>query len=140
MTRALVDTNILIYSVDTREGEKHNAAVRVLDELTGTKTLVVSTQNLAEFSRVLLEKTSPPLKSNEVITSLYDFIRFADVVTYSEETVIRAVTMAKEYDVHFFDALLAATMQENGVSEILTEDTEDFRKIKWLTARNPLKG
>ena len=101
MTRALVDTNLLIYSVDKREGEKHEAGVKVLDELSGTKSLVVSTQNLASSHAYCSEKTSPPMESNELIGNLYDFIRFADVISYSEETVIQGSGHGEGCDVHF---------------------------------------
>jgi len=43
------------------------------------------------------------------------------------------------YKVHFWDALIAATMIENNVFTIFTENTKDFKKIKGITAINPLE-
>jgi predicted nucleic acid-binding protein len=70
---------------------------------------------------------------------VFDLAESSTVIAYNEHTVMDALMLSKQHKIHFFDALLAATMQENGISEILTENTEDFKKIKWLTVRNPIK-
>ena len=139
MTKVLVDTNILIYSVDELEGEKHLKAAETVQRLMESGEMIISSQNLAELSRVLLEKANPPQKHDDVTKYLFRFHKLGRVVDYNSETVIRAVMLSKEYKIHFFDALLVATMQENNVSEILTENIGDFKKISWLKARNPFK-
>jgi predicted nucleic acid-binding protein len=50
--------------------------------------------------------------------------------------------ISKQHKIHFFDSLLAATMQENGISKILTENVKDFNKIAGIEAENPfdMKG
>lgn len=140
MTKILVDSNLLIYSIDTREEHKHRQASEEILKLIERGELAVSIQNLAELSCVLLEKTDPPQNPDNVMNYIFRLHKLGSIIGYDHETVIRAISISKEYGIHFFDALLAATMQENGVSEILTEDTADFKKIKWLTVRNPLKG
>jgi len=140
MTKTLVDTNILIYAVERNEQSKHEAAIAVIDELSEHKDMVIGSQNLAEFSKVLLEKTNPPQKSSDIVTHIFDFISFGSVISYSEDTVVRAISISKEYGIHYFDALLVATMQENGISKIVTENTRDFKKIGWLEAVNPFKS
>lgn len=41
-----------------------------------------------------------------------------------------------EHDMHFWDALLAATMRRNGIFNIYTENAKDF-KASWISAVNP---
>jgi predicted nucleic acid-binding protein len=36
-------------------------------------------------------------------------------------------------------ALIAATMQENNLKTIYTENIADFKKVPWLNVVNPLK-
>ena len=84
-----------------------------------------------------MEKVSPPQKHDDVIKYVCRYLELSYVIRYDGNTVIRAVSIAKEYKIHFFDALLVATMQENGIEEIITENTEDFRKIQWLKVKNP---
>ena len=138
-TRFFVDTNVLIYSLDVEEPEKQDVADKLIKELLLKNEMVLSSQNLAEFSKVLLEQTNPPQNPESVMSYVYGFMNLGIVVDYSKETVIRAITINKEYKIHFFDALLVATMQENGIDNILTENTKDFSKVPWLNVRNPFK-
>ncbi len=138
MTKVLVDTNMLIYSVQKRE-QRHKKAVETIEKLVNEKRMVISAQNLAEFSRVVREKAEPAVDHETVKEYLFGFMKFSTVLEYSGTTVIGAVSLSKTYGIHFFDALLAATMQENGVKEILTENEKDFAKVKWMKATNPFK-
>jgi predicted nucleic acid-binding protein len=138
MTKVLVDTNILIYSVQKGE-KKHHKAVKAMEKLADREKLAVSTQNLAEFSRVLREKAQPEVDHETVKEYLFGFMKFSTVLEYSGSTVIEAISLSKTYGIHFFDALLAATMQENGIKEILTENEKDFAKVNWINATNPFR-
>ncbi len=137
MTNTLVDSNILIYSVQKTAGEKHEVASELIQGLMNSRRMALSTQNLAEFCRVALEKVSPVMTVEQVMTSLSGFSKLSAIIIYTDATVLRAVSISTKYQIHFFDALIAAAMQENGIEEILTENTEDFSKIPWIKARNP---
>ncbi len=139
MTRVLVDTNILVYSLHKREGEKHDACALLLSKLIDSNELVLSVQNLVELSRVLTEKTFPLLDKDLVRQYIYEFSKSATMIDYDSHTVMDALSTSKEYCIHFFDALLAVTMQENGITEIITENEKDFVKVPWLTVINPFK-
>lgn len=138
MSKVLVDTNVLIYSV--QKGEKrHKNAVETIEKLVNEKRMCVSVQNLVEFSRVLREKAQPGVDHETVKEYLFGFMKHSTVLEYSGGTVVEALSVSKAYGIHFFDALLAATMQENGIREILTENEKDFEKVKWMKATNPFK-
>ena len=139
MTNVLVDTNMLVYSVQAEAAGRHIIAKEALWALIDAKRISISTQNLAEFCRVMLEKSPKKQAAEDVEKSVSGFSKFASVLQYNGATVLRAVSLSSQYGIHFFDALIAATMQENGIAEILTENTEDFSKIPWIKARNPFK-
>lgn len=61
------------------------------------------------------------------------------VVEYDARTVADALAMHDRYGVHFYDALLAATMEQYGVTKIITENAGDFKGIEWLEATNPFE-
>lgn len=138
MTRTLVDTNILIYA-HKKDGAKHLPCAAAVNRLLDSDDMVLSIQNLVEFSRVLTEKASPSLDSEQVYQYVYDLSETSTIFSYSEHTVMSALIISKQYAIHFFDALIAATMQENGITKILTENTKDFKKIKWLEVDNPME-
>lgn len=138
MTNALVDTNVLIYSVDALD-VKHEIAVSLVQELATKRQLVISSQNLAELSRVLLDKVNPRQKHEDVIKYLFKFRTIGTIISYEAETVISAVDISNKYNVHFFDALIVATMQKHGISKIFTENIEDFKKVDWIEVVNPFE-
>ena len=55
--RVLVDTNILVYSVDRRDARKQTAAATALDELASAGLGVLSAQTLAEYYSALTSKS-----------------------------------------------------------------------------------
>lgn len=139
MAKVLVDSNILVYSVQREAREKHEISSTIIAELTASQNMCISIQNLAEFSRIVLEKTSPPLNPESAAGYVVDFSRFSSTLQYTGKTILSAISISSRYHVHFFDALLAATMQENSIEEIITENGGDFSKIPWIKARNPFK-
>jgi predicted nucleic acid-binding protein len=40
---------------------------------------------------------------------------------------------------NFWDALIVATMEENSIDTIITENEKDFKKVKWIKTINPFK-
>jgi len=58
------------------------------------------------------------------------------VFGYGAKTIIRAHEIRDEYRLHFWDALLAATMEENSVRTIITEDAH-FQSVPWISLQNP---
>lgn len=139
MTKILIDTNILVYAHHKKEGVRHTVSAELVNHFIDEETLILSIQNLAEFSRVLGEKVFPPLDKNLIRQYVFDLAACSKVIPYNTHTVMDALSLSKEYQIHFFDALLAATMQENGIDVIYTENTKDFGKIPWLKAVNPFK-
>jgi predicted nucleic acid-binding protein len=140
MTKVLVDSNILIYSLQKQALGKHDDANIILKELAKEGRLTLSVQNLAETSRVILEKsTMHDFDEDELASRLSTLAQLSFVIKYGPITVAQAIRLAKTYKIHFFDALLAATMQENAIDEIYTENIDDFKKIPWVKARNPLE-
>ena len=67
------------------------------------------------------------------------FSKSSTIIYYNAQTIMEALHISKEYETSFFDSLIAATMQENGIDNIITENENDFSKIPWLTVSNPFK-
>ncbi len=140
MTKILVDTNILIYSVLESDEKKHRIANDIVKDLVRSEEFVLSSQNLAEFCRVLLEKNKPRVESFELRNLVLGFLRFSSFISYSEMTVLEALSSCDEYKVNFFDALLIASMKENGIVNIMTENVSDFSRVPWLKVINPFEN
>ncbi|MBI5635810.1 PIN domain-containing protein [Candidatus Micrarchaeota archaeon] len=132
---ALIDTNVLVYAVDGGSS-KHEAAVRIVAERCRSETCLVSAQNLAEFVCVVTEKHKK-LTGEQANQFVSDLASNSIVLAYKASHVLRANQLRQAYATPFFDSLLAATMEDAGVYQIITENEKDFRKIPWLTVINP---
>jgi predicted nucleic acid-binding protein len=57
---AMVDTNVVVYSVDSAAGDRHDRAVDIIEQLALEARLVVSAQALNEFYVVVRGQRKPP--------------------------------------------------------------------------------
>jgi len=138
---SLIDSNLLGYVFDESEPEKK----RICKDLTaecwkGNKKYALSVQNLSEFYVVVTKKIEHPIPENVAKRFIELIIGFQGwhVLNISAHTVASAIDICTKYDIHYWDALLTATMRENEVFGIYTEDS-DFDKIPWLKVVNPFE-
>ncbi len=135
-----VDTNILVYAHKSDEGERHTVARRLLEQGTnGEIRLCISNQIMGEFCRVMRHKIKEPIPLKE-ITNMVEEIVGLDAwmkINYTHQTVKKALSLSP--DIFIWDAVIAQTMLENGITKIYTENTKDFENIKGIKAINPFK-
>lgn len=137
----LIDTNILVYAYDESEGKKHEICKRLIDECWRLREKYsISIQNLSEFYVVITKKIEYPVPMETAKEIIGDIIEFQNwvVIDYNAHTIPSAIEINIAYGVHYWDALLAATMRENNIFSIYTEDG-DFKNIPWLNVTNPLE-
>lgn len=136
--KAFVDTNILVYAYDKDAGKKHLISKKIIEEcITGARELYLSNQILAEFANVAANKLpNPPAKEeiNSIIVKINKISNWKKI-NYSTKTVESAL---QENGKDFWDKLIAATMKENNVFTIYTENTKDFKEMLGINAINPL--
>mgnify|MGYP001605305654 CR=1 FL=1 len=135
----LIDSNILVYAYEKEESSKKNKAKSLLDEcLLGAKEFALSAQNLSEFVSVAIKKGKLNLdEARNFADKIAQFQGFKKI-NYKAETVPLALDIMQQFKTSFWDSLLAATMRENGIFNIYTENVNDF-KMPWIKAVNPLK-
>ena len=133
----LIDTNILVYAIDKQEGTKNLKAKEIINKCwLGSENLAVSAQNLSEFVFVSTKKAKLDFKqAKDIVEYVVEFGGFKKI-NYSAETILQAIDIANEFKMPFWDSLLAATMRENGIFNIYTENAKDF-KMPWIKAVNP---
>jgi predicted nucleic acid-binding protein len=138
----LVDTNILVYSYDASEPEKQKVCCSLIKKCWMREvSYAVALQNLSEFYVIVTQKIEKPLSAEIAKKIVKDIIDFSNwqVVGFNDAAVITAIDLCMKYDVHYWDALLCATMKQSGITSIYTVNVKDFEKVPWITAVNPLK-
>lgn len=133
---ALIDTNILIYAY-AELSPKRQKAVEILQAcMLGKTRHFLALQNIGEFCSVALKKYS--LEIGEVMETAEELLQERNLVKlqYNGETLNCALAIMKQSRISFWDAVLAATMKENGIETIYTEDA-GFSKIDGIKCVNP---
>lgn len=135
----LIDSNILVYAFDKSEPEKQKICTELLDECwDGAREFAVSVQNLSEFYVIATNKIENPISRKTARIFVTSVVRFRkwNVINFDAEAVVDAIKLNETYGIHYWDAVLAATMKKHGIFTIYTED-KHFKNIPWLTMVNP---
>lgn len=138
----LLDSNILVYAYETAKPEKREKAKRIIARCySGKERLAFSAQNLSEFFVNITQKVPQPLSAGQAKTIIASILEIDDIPVFGvkAEHVQIAINTHIETGAHYWDCLLAATMIQNGIFEIYTENTKDFSKIPGIKAINPLR-
>lgn len=141
--RILVDTNVLIYATlrgDSRHG-KANDALELRRR--ASVELYVSVQNLAEMYPNLTGPKNNPPDSPEVARAKIDSIASLDRLTVLPlhlSITRKALQLCAIHSIsrqQYFDMQLVATMAEESIDLVLTENVKDFELIEGIRAINP---
>jgi uncharacterized protein len=139
----LIDTNILVYATGA-QSLQHAKAKELRDQAaTGQFEACIAAQILTEFYAVVTDPRrfqpalTPTQAQREMRTYLSSPLR---LILPKETTVTRMLNLLGSKSVkagRIFDIFLAATMLDNGVQRIYTENVGDFQGITGIDAINP---
>ncbi len=134
----LVDSNLIVYAYEKEESIKKERAKELLNQcLSGEREFAISSQNLSEFVSVTTKKGKLSIdEAKNFVIKMTQFRGFKKI-NYSTATIPDALDFVQQFKMSFWDSLLVATMRENGIFNIYTENVKDF-KMSWINAVNPL--
>ncbi|HEX3864109.1 MAG TPA: PIN domain-containing protein [Stellaceae bacterium] len=132
--RFTLDTNILVYSVDRRWGQKQQLAAHIVDKSIDADCRL-TLQSLSEFfSAVSRKGILPAIDAAEYVR---DWLVAFSCIAGSTAAVRTALTAATAGRASYWDALLIATSAEAGCRLILTEDLTDGGNLGGVEIHNP---
>lgn len=136
MMLAGIDTNILLYAVDSAgDPEKHRRAVDLLDRLGAGARGVLPLQALTEFYSVAVRKyrASPEQAASyvEVWSRVFPVREavFADVAD--------AMRVHRDHGIQFWDGMIWSVVRRVGGRVLFSEDLQDGRELEGLQFVNP---
>jgi len=130
-----VDTNILIYAHDRGAGEKRIQATRALERLWDEQTGRVSVQVLQEFYVTATQKLKTPRASAREIVQIYTpWVQYPT----TPETILLASELSERAQLSFWDALIVASAEQVGATQLYTEDLNAGQIIAGVKIVNPL--
>ena len=131
-----VDTNVLIYAIDSSQGSKHKLATKLLLRAAIMRQPLML-QSLNEFAAVVTRKRL--VSASQVVKILRFHEKSFDIIPPNSEDLFAAVHAQQAHNLSFFDALLWATSKRAGCRLLLTEDFQDGRSLEGVHFVNPFK-
>lgn len=140
----LLDTNILVFA-HNKKSPYHSQANRLVKDAFQLKfQACIAQQNLLEFFSVITDsrRIQKPLLPQTALRWLNAYLRSTKIIKIypSSDTLANTIAMAKVMSLsraEIFDSYLVATMQENGISTIYTDNISHFQKYSEIKAINP---
>ena len=139
---SLIDTNILIYAYDSDEGAKNSIASKLLEKIMMNKmNIALSTQNLSEFFVNVTKKIERPLSVDLAKKNIADWASLSNIkiLEINASNVLDAINISADFNIGYWDSLIASVMHANNINIIITENEKDFKKIPWIKVINPFR-
>jgi len=134
-----IDTNILVYAVDTSEPQKQAQAIQLLDDLSKrSEPLVLLWQVAVEFIACLRrwENANRITRAN-VLAYQTQFLDPHMIVMPSPSTLQSSLDLSDRYSLSHWDSLLIAACLDAGVQSLYSEDLAAGMKYDSVSVINP---
>lgn len=134
--RSFVDTNVWVYALDAADPIKQ-ATVRSL-LARDAPNLVVSPQVMGELY-VTLTRRGRPAMDPEAAQAAVRRLGELHVVPLEARDVVRALELAADGQLAYWDALIVASARASGCARLLTEDLAHGTVIDGVRIENPFR-
>jgi predicted nucleic acid-binding protein len=132
--RFTLDTNVLVYCVDSAAGPRRETARRVV-EAAARRDCRLTLQAVSEFYAAATRKGMMP--RSEAAAQANDWLDLFPAIAASPGAVRAALAAAATGRAAYWDALLLATAAEGGCGAVLTEDLADGATLEGVRVVNP---
>lgn len=129
MNKILVDTNVLIYSID-EDSKYFDSAQKIFSE---ELELYTTSKNLSEFLTVVTRFSQNSLSLKEALLVIEDFINTMTILYPTKETFLVFRDLLKKYQpvglqIHDYEILSIGLA--NQIDTVATFNEKDFKKVK----------
>jgi predicted nucleic acid-binding protein len=126
-----VDTNVLVYLLSA-DDEKAEASARLLGS-----NAVISVQVLNELANVARRKCG--LDWSELDEFMAGIRRVCRIVPLTVETHEQGLSLAQQYQLSIYDALIVAATRQSGCGTLYSEDLQHGMRFGSLRVSNPFR-
>ena len=129
------DTNILVYAEALDDPFQRHIKSRSLLGKATLSDAVIPLQVFAELSNVCNRKNI--LKPLDLATRIAEYESFFQTPANDMRDILLASTIAEQFKIQYFDALISAVAVRAGATILLSEDMHDGLEIGGLKIINP---
>jgi predicted nucleic acid-binding protein len=136
VAKGFIDTNVLIYQLDSRDKGKQKKCRDLVKTLVANHEAVISTQVLQEFYVACTTK----LKIKPILVKgiMHGFENM-EVVSIGTELINEAIDTSIQYKLSFWDSLVVVSAESAKCQFLYTEDLNEGQIIRNVKIQNPLK-
>jgi predicted nucleic acid-binding protein len=134
-----LDSNVLIYQLDTRDRRKHAIADAIVAEGMASQNACISYQVVQECLHVALRKAEVRLDAAQAAQWLDVVLAPLMTVASSAALYRRAIELQHRTRFGFYDSLVVAGALEAGCTTLLTEDLQHGQQIDSLHIVDPFR-
>jgi predicted nucleic acid-binding protein len=132
--RYFLDTNILVYALDSGSPEKQKKCREIIAQLADSGDGIVSTQVVQEFYVAATRKLGvDPLVAKGVLKTFAVF----EIVQVSTLLIQEAIDCSILNQLSFWDSLILAAAASAGCSVVMSEDLNAKQTILGVKIQNP---
>jgi predicted nucleic acid-binding protein len=135
--KSFLDTNILIYQMDSRDVVKQKKCRELVRALVLKHEAVISTQILQEFYVACTAK----LKVKPILVKgMMHGLQNMEVVTVGPDLINEAIDTSVQYQISFWDSLVVVSAESAKCQYLITEDLNGGQVIRSVKIQNPMKS
>lgn len=135
--RYCMDTNILIYSIDSQAGNRHQNAIKLMQEMMSSDC-VLTLQSLGEFFHASTRKGKMP--KQDAIAQVNDWMSLFPIINALPTTLKMTMKAVDEHQFSFWDAMILETAVQAGVTHLYSEDMQHKQSWKGMVIENPFNN
>lgn len=132
-----LDTNIFVYSFDSRARDKARKAGQLIRRAVDTGEGIVSYQVVQEFFNVALRRFSPAMSTVEAEQYLITVFRPLLAVHSSPAIFMEALRITGKHRLGWYDSIIVAAAVESRCDVLYSEDLQHGREMDGLRIQNP---
>lgn len=135
--RFFLDTNIFVYSFDKNAPKKADRAAKLIRRAIEVGQGIVSYQVVQEFFNVALRRFAKPMSGADAEQYLSTTFRPLLAVHSSHGLYSRALQLAREHSLSWYDSLIVASAIEGRCGVLYSEDLQHGQRFGGLRIENP---
>lgn len=135
--RFFLDTNIFVYSFDKNAPKKADRAAKLIRRAIEVGQGIVSYQVVQEFFNVALRRFAEPMSGADAEQYLSTTFRPLLAVHSSHGLYSRALQLAREHSLSWYDSLIVASAIEGRCGVLYSEDLQHGQRFGGLRIENP---
>jgi len=135
-----IDSNVLIYQLDTQDPRKHAIAEGIISQAIATENACISFQVVQECLNTVLRKAEVRLDPAAARIWLDTVLAPLCKVQPSTALYQRTLDIQTRYGFSFYDSLIVAAALDAGCKRLLTEDLQHGQRIEGLVIENPFRA